>query len=319
VTERGDGLPQRLWQRFSTGWDDFWFRPVSATNLAIVRIAYFLCLYRLLSIQRIWEPEAWDEFRFPLNIFKYIPLMSEGAAERVSHVMLIAIVLAAVGFMTRLSSTIAFLLVFYFSGMQSSYGKIIHLTALPVVMTGILTLSRSGDAFSIDSLLRRRWRWWPFGRDAKEPSSAYRWPLQVGCMYIAMVFFSAALSKLQVSGLDWVLSDSMTRLLGVTSANHGCYHAGSNYPEISRWIVAHHGLPQFLAGCVLVGEFFAPLILVSGPIRYLYSAGLLLMNIGFFIILGPDFRGLMISFAFVFPWAQLGQWVRARVRPHSAT
>jgi len=166
---------------------------------------------------------------------------------------------------------------------------------------------------SVDAWLRERWAWWRFAPASTEPSSSYRWPTQLAILYVALVYLLAALSKLQASGPAWALSDSMTVLLSVTPKNHGCYHTYSQYPQLAHWLLQHPPLPQVLASSTLLGELAAPLILIAGRVRYVYGAVLLLMNIAFYIVLGPDFRALMITFVFLVPWDQLYSALRRRV------
>ena len=66
----------------------------------------------------------------------------------------------------------------------------------------ILALSRCGDAWSLDAVIRRR-------RGVAEPAASgeYRWPVRMVWLLLSIVFCAAGASKLVRSGFEWITSD----------------------------------------------------------------------------------------------------------------
>src|SRR5580704_7755962 len=97
-------------------------------------------------------------------------------------------------------------LCFFLLGLPSCFGKIHHLDGFPVLLLGILALSRCADALSVDRALRSS-RALPSGREMRskpearaEVSWQYGWPLRLGQTLFLLVFFAAGCAKLYNSG-----------------------------------------------------------------------------------------------------------------------
>ena len=141
-------------------WRRFWFTPSEPTNLAVGRI--LLCGYLLyfnwgLGGRAVATPflrELWRPVSFYVWLGDWIPSPEQLSA--LALVWKVSLLLSCVGLATRWSLTTACLLGVYVVGWRQNYGKVVHAEHVSLVITGVLALSRCGDALSLDSLIRTR-------------------------------------------------------------------------------------------------------------------------------------------------------------------
>jgi hypothetical protein len=301
-------------------WDDFWFRPQSAIALARCRIGICLGLFYYL----VYKPNflafvlnagsLGDAFHFPLGLHQYLAPPTLETLSTLHTVFGVLLVLAALGFATRLALIAATVILFYIT-IPGMYGKILNFQAIPILVLGILAIAPSGDAVSLDRLLRRRFGFWPFGRAESEISGDYRWPVQFLQVFVCMVFFMSGLSKMLTSGPGWITSDNLQILLVATPVNQGCLGSWPSYPDLNAWIVQHPNMLHVLAAGVVIGELSAPLALIPGIPRAVMVTGFFSLNIGFRIFMGPTFDELLVTYTFAFiPWERVVGFVTRKLR-----
>ena len=306
--------------RFAARWDDFWFRPDTPLALARCRIGICLGLFYVL----VYTPNflgfvlnsasLGDAFHFPLGLHQFLAPPSLETLNTLHTVFGVLLIVAAFGFATRLALILAAAILFYIS-VPGMYGKILNFQAIPILVLGILAISPAGDAVSIDSLIRRRFRYWPFGRAEAGTCGDYRWPVKFLQVFVCMVFFMSGLSKMLTSGPAWIMSDNLQILLVATPMNQGCLGSWPSYPELNAWIVQHPNLLHLLAAGVVIAELSAPLALIPGIPRIAMLAGFFSLNIGFRIFMGPTFDELLVTYTFAFiPWERVVAFVTRKLR-----
>ena len=296
-------------------WRRFWFAPTSALNLGIARSAFFALL---LLIYWSRDSSGWatvpEVLWTPIPLFRALQLHagSEQVLRALDLVWKASLLLGAVGLLTRVSTTVAFGLGVYLLGLPHNFGKIHHSSAIVVLVLGILALSRSGDAWSLDRLILRS-RLAPRGdRGSSEPVGAeYTWPIRLIWVTMAMALFSAGLSKMRASGLAWILSDNMAAIL----ISHQYTHR-----PLADWGLLVAGFPwlaRMAAGGSVIMELSAPVALMSRRARAIVIPALLSMQLGIWIVLGVSFASFMTVYVFWVPWdrvaALLGRLSRGRV------
>jgi hypothetical protein len=306
--------------RFSVRWDDFWFRPDTPTALARCRIGICLGFFYYLFYKPFFlafvlnSASLGDAFHFPLGLHQYLEPPSLATLKSLHTVLGVLLIAAALGFATRLALVAATAILFYIT-VPGMYGKILNFQAIPILVLGILAIAPSGDAVSIDSFIRRRWRLWPFGRAVTETSGDYRWPVKFLQVFVCMVFFMSGLSKMLTSGPGWIMSDNLQILLVATPVNQGCLGSWPSYPELNAWAVQHPNLLHMLAAGVVITELSAPLALLPGLPRAMIVAGFFSLNIGFRIFMGPTFDELIVTYTFAFiPWERVVGFVTRKLR-----
>src|SRR5262245_37291865 len=91
-------------------------------------------------------------FWMPIWLFDtfHLPKLPCAASAAIQATWKAALLLSAVGLWTRASMTTAFVLGIYLMGLAHNFGQTQHFDTLIVFVTGVLAVSRAGDAVSID-------------------------------------------------------------------------------------------------------------------------------------------------------------------------
>ena len=198
------------WDRVSRCWHEFFHADVDARTIALVRIAYAAAL--LLNIGN-WYPElsTWFGERgvLPLEIarkiddpdawtlFQWLP-QSEQALQICYAVFVVQAVCLLLGLFTRTSAACVFIWLVSF---QNRNALILDGEDTVFRLIGFfLILMPSGTAWSLDSLLRRGVLRTP--PVASSAPLAPAWGLRLLQIQVALIFFSAALCKMQ--GEAWI-------------------------------------------------------------------------------------------------------------------
>ena len=174
-----------------------------------------------------------------------------------------ALLCCCVGFLTRPAAVVSFLLGFYLIGLPYNFGSLKHDDAIAVIVLGVLALARTGDAYSIDRWLATRRK---SGRSVTS-SGEYRWPIRVVCLMTAWVLCAAGLSKLRLSGPEWIFSDTLVIML-----RQNQYHLtpADPLPFIGPMLARVGWLCKLLAAFTIAVEVLMPLALLGGWARRIY-------------------------------------------------
>ena len=290
-------------------WQHFWFVPAAPENLGICR-ALFYGLVLALYVDVSWSDwaEVSPVFWEPITLFKrlHLPVLGAGALAVLGVAWKIALLLAALGLFTRWSALAAFAIGGYLLGLPHNFGKTHHFDALIVLILGVLTLARTGDAFSLDRRL--------FGRGrSPEPSGEYRWPVRAAWLLMSLVFCSAGISKLRHGGSAWIFSDNMATVL----LQHG-YDVASHEPlsRVGLWLAQYPALCSVLAFVTVAVEAGYPLALFSRRARWIFPPAMCALLIGIRLTMGPTFPQFVLCHLFWVPWDRVAAGLaRRRLAP----
>lgn len=271
----------------------YWFTPVAAESLALVRIVCFaLCFVIYFDVDiRPWADVS-AVFWEPLSLFRLL----SGPPRKAAFLGLIQVLwkaslfTAAIGLATRASLLIAALLGFFVLGLPNCYGTIHHLDGFNVLLFAILAVSRCNDALTVDRLF------WKLRPAPPKPSGAYGWPVQLAQTLFLLVFFSAGLSKLRHSGLAWFDPESMRALF----LGNYFYHSPP-----TRWadmLMRSNALSSLSAVTAVVVELSAlPAIFFRG-LRLPVVIALFLLQLAICLLMGLYFVPYVAGYAlFVVP------------------
>src|SRR5919112_3073159 len=219
----------------------YWFEPAQPLNLGLCRALFFGAVF-LLYLREDFS--AWGEvsesFWMPVSFFQVLGVPSSDWLTVFASVWRLFLVLSCLGLFTRLSTISSFVLGLYLLGLSYNFGLLSHSRGLVVIVLGIMALSRCGDGFSIDSLIRMR-----RGSEPSIPrpraSGEYTWPVRAVWLMFALVFFAAGVSKLRHSGLEWIFSDNMANLLIRASYTH------DEVLSLAPYVSQYSWLPQLIA------------------------------------------------------------------------
>ncbi len=295
-------------ERFDAAWAAFFYGARrNASDLCVLRIIFFLGTLVVVLARRyeLWgevTPELWQPVWFYRVL--HIPPPSPELVPVLARLWHVALFLSALGLCTRASTIVAATLSIYFFSLQHCWGFVGHSTALPTLCTVVFALSRAGDAYSLDALMRRR-RGLPEGRIAEHAAEgAYTWPVQIMRLGFCIVFTAAGLTKLRHAGLLWLTTDQM-RLIFVTHAS-----ILPEEPMLALTIAKLHWLCRIAAIGTIVAEVGSVFCLWSRHVRMLLVPALLSMQIGILFTMGID--SFLVFVPVYAAWVNW-EWVREQL------
>lgn len=237
------------------------------------------------------------------------PVHSDLPWEFIFYAWRVFLLLSAVGLMTRFSMASVFLLSFVLVAHAQSFGYFTRMLMPLLWAMGILSLSRAGDHFSLDALIRKRRGLKPENLFSPE----YAWPIHLIRIVFCIVFFSAGFSKLTTSGIDWISSDTvrnfMIRAWITHFENRHVDLAGLNGLLFSQAL-----LMKLFALYTVSVELIAPLALFVKKLRYFIIAGLFCMQIGIKFTILVNFDLYIALYIFWLPMDADYRGILARLR-----
>lgn len=216
-------------------WNRFWFRPAEPYALAVGRmvIAYAVLMFLLgsrwagtpvpnwsalgsLNFKSRYATYAENDVSlyFPVSYLELlgVPPPTQTALTLAFAAAFFGAWMLAFGLASRTAASVTAVSMLYLLAMVNSWGKVNHGYHVLGLVLVVLAFSRCGDAWSLDSLLRRRS---PKLRAVSiaEQAWEYRWPITAMQMSWALMFFFAGWNKLMTSGLEWAFSENMRNTL----------------------------------------------------------------------------------------------------------
>jgi hypothetical protein len=191
--------------------------------------------------------------------------------------LVLSLLFGTAGFLTSISTKTSFLLVLFYQGLLRSFGHFNHDEMLAVYYLAVLAFTPCGDAFSLDERLRKK--------RIERPLFAYAYPILLMQLLMAWVYFSSALIKLRVAGLNYLSKDN----LPVLAIFHSLDNLHDTSFKLAFWLPEIRDYLPFAVGLVLVWELLFPLAIFWRRVRWwmlgfgivFHLATLFLMNIFF--------------------------------------
>lgn len=186
---------------------DYFFAPISPATLGLLRLVLLGLLWS--SARRAkpeWHAALPAELRVPpfgWDLLGSLPF-HPGAAADARDLLLIVSAAAALGLFTRVTVPLSALLAVYVFGLPQCFGKVNHGGHARMLAVLALSLAPSGDAFSIDALLRRA-----RGHGPPPPSAAYALPVRAVWLLIGTTYLFPGLWKLLESGDLWMSGEQL--------------------------------------------------------------------------------------------------------------
>lgn len=192
---------RRQARRAVAAWDDFWFRPVETSTLALFRIAFATVilgwtlalapsLYAFYTRDGIVPQYPGYEGTAAWGLLQYFG--GNVGVTVLYFLLLVASVFLLVGFRTRLAAFVVFVCVVSFS--RRNPWVLNSGDLLVQVLAFYLMLAPSGEALSVDRWLKRGRALWEF------PTRSI-WPLRLVQIQVSIVYIAAVWAK--VRGATW--------------------------------------------------------------------------------------------------------------------
>ena len=207
----------------------------------------------------------------------YEQLQTPSAMVLLKTVMVLSLLCSTTGLLTVVSTKTSLLLVLFYQGLLRSFGHFNHDEMLAVYCLAVLAFTPCGDAFSLDSRMRK------MGKD--RPAFAYAYPILLMQLLMAWSYFSSALIKLRVAGLKYLSPDNLPALAifhSLDNLHDTHFRLAFWLPQVKTWL-------PFAVALVLIWELAFPLALFLRRVRWwilafgivFHLSTLFLMNIFF--------------------------------------
>jgi hypothetical protein len=118
--------------------------------------------------------------------------------------LIISLSFSAIGFFTPVSTKVAAATMIFYQGLLRSFTHFNHDEMVGVYFLIVLAFTPCGDAFSIDS--------WRDPSRRHRPGFRYGYPILLMMCVLAWTYFSSAILKFRVSGLNYFNPDSLPTL-----------------------------------------------------------------------------------------------------------
>ncbi|HSK03776.1 MAG TPA: hypothetical protein VK932_21130, partial [Kofleriaceae bacterium] len=294
-------------------WDRYWFADGGRYAVAVLRVAIAASV--LLSLWRLWghRPLAAPEQIYrPVGVWM---VLGEVPPPELLVDVLWALAWGGtaamlLGLLSRAATVVSFAAAVALAALSFS-GRLTWSHQYNVIFIAQLAMlgARSGDALSLDALIRR-WR----GRPPRDVPRGYQWSVRLVVLAVSMMFVGAALHKIG-SGqftLRWALSDNLRHQLLVHYDINGIER-----PPLVDWLLAEPWRYRTAALGNLVSQL-APLLAIVYPGRPAMRAiagvffVLEVLGLGFVVSLW-NLHWLPLAAVYV-DWDRLIAWVaRARM------
>ena len=307
-------------------WRGYWFQRTPLIYLAVCRVVFVAFqLLQLSLLDRRGEFARLSalpgELYHPLPILRLLTLPVEWATVGAVHwrawqfqpsasvlewvywVTYLAGVLALIGFKTNPSLFVfatgsIFLQAFFYS-----FKDFHHPEAMLMIALAVLAFSPAGRVLSIDDLRRRlafslkRQKFVDFHLAQRRSALAW-WPLLLIQWTFALVYFSAALSKLKGGGIDWANGYTLQYYLLQDGVRWGS--------ALGVWLSGQHTLVWLASWMSLIfeGTFF--LVVLVPVLAWIYIPAGIAFHTGVYATMrAPFFHYFPLYLVFI-PWLPAG-------------
>jgi hypothetical protein len=172
---------------------------VTACRVIVALNALWIVLSRpdLPGVMR-WPAAFWRNVGWPIRV-RHLLVPLPDAVERTLYVLLVvALFLAILGVVPRLSCLIAAILLYRFAPLEGIFtittGPHFRGLTIPVLVLTVLAFAKASD------------------KD-RSPSPDYRWPLMLARVLVAWIYVSSGIAKLRDVGLSWISAEQFQRLV----------------------------------------------------------------------------------------------------------
>jgi hypothetical protein len=179
----------------------------------------------------------------------------------------LAALAAALRRRTRLAYAVAWVCYLVLAGLFGSRGKVMHNDLLLLWCSAVFLLAPT-DGVRYDDRVPRR---------------DTGWPIRVGMVVAALIYFLAGYHKLRRSGIDWAIGDNF-RYIMLWGPSYG----RAQWEAAADWIGEHLWAARLSSTSLFLFELTFPLAVVFRRLRPFYVAGAVVLHVLTWLLLGLD-------------------------------
>ena len=210
-----------------------------------------------------------------------------------------ALLAAAAGALTPVSTKAGAALFLFYQGLLRSFSHFNHDEMPAAYILTVLAFTPCGDAFSLDAL--RGWR-----RALKGGSWVYGYPLLLSRLLLAWSYFTSALIKLRVAGLDYFSADNLPAL----AVSNSLDNMHDTQFRAGLWLPAYREYTPPFVALVMLWELCFPLAVWFPRARAVILTAGVCFHLGTLIIMNIFFPYHLAMYLMFIDWP----WVVRRAR-----
>ncbi|HEX2272023.1 MAG TPA: hypothetical protein VHH35_20945 [Pyrinomonadaceae bacterium] len=261
----------------------------------------------------------------------YDQLLTPAGMTILQTALVLSLLASTAGVLTSVSTKTSLLLVVFYQGLLRSFGHFNHDEMLGVYCLVVLAFTPCGDAFSVDAWKRTNLlcvfaplremtsrtstpidsenmsRKGAKTQRRERPLWAYAYPILLMQLLMAWVYFSSALIKLRVAGLNYLSADNLPSL----AILHSLDNLHDTQFRLAFWLPQVRSYLPLAVGLVLAWELLFPLAVFWRRARWwILGAGVAfhLSTLFFMNIFFPHQLALYLLFV---NWDKVAQLARA--------
>jgi len=266
---------------------------VDEKKISYARIWFFLGILILQLLNGVGSEyiywSQWPEsLHDPIPILQLleIKMTSPQTTKILAYIFFFFCITSCLGIFTRVSVCFSFVLSLYLNSFRGFVVFQGHNMIILFIAHFLLCVSPGVDCFSLD----KKMGW---NKSKKSKVNNQSWVFQLILFMWLLMFFSAGLSKLRESGLDWVTETPLYGYMGFWILNNPPFFGDLIYRLPKE-------LMQLVQLFVLSLELFALLGLIK-RIRKYFIASLFFQILCTFLFMGPNFLSHICILGFFLP------------------
>ena len=280
-------------EHISNFWDSFWFPKYDneKENLGIFRIVFYFFIMVEFSYSTMTHMPTYAEEMFydPVVFFRIFTPIHQSV--EIFNIFKIAFYvfsfLAGIGFATPVTSKLVLLSAFYICAPLQNYGAYQHLGSTFLLPVLIMSLSKCGDAISVDSYLSK-YKYYIF-KPKSFYSGEYVWTIKLLQVSFCFIFFSSAILKFSAGGGEWLRYN----MLGIFLERFDFLYKFNKPNAISEFlrnfIREHYWIGRISTIATICLELSMPLMLVSKKFIKPLLIMAIIFLIGVMVLMGHHF------------------------------
>jgi hypothetical protein len=275
--------------------DRFFFQPSDSRNLALFRLLYcsaLACVHvrQMSRIENLYQSYFAVYFPTPLFVWFGLGQLPLGIVRLFGVVLLLALLSAACGFVTRLALTLAWVSFFFFYGTVLGFEKpepsavslyTFHYNNIVLFILFILSVSPGISLWSVGGLGRRK-KSWPSLADLHDAAvSIPAWPVLLIKLTLALAYFGSGLAKLKVAGVLWMDGYTLQAYFLMKYLQENAW--------IACWLAQYYWICVVLSACSLALELsfiIVPFLPNTHPLTWVYVVA----GLGFHILIAVTMK-----------------------------
>ncbi|MBI1313887.1 hypothetical protein GC176_21550 [bacterium] len=295
--------------------NDFFFAQERPFGLALTRISLPLVLLAVMLPRWFHARELFsaDGAAAPLavnyGVPDLLPIPSGTVAVAMASVLLFTLLTSAVGWCTRLSLAISFVLYTYLN-LLDCLGSLTKYSVIASHGLLLLSFSNCGAIWSLDALLKRRSDQNRLRMPYEAPPDAYAavWPRRIMQILTGLIYLGAAFTKMHTPA--FFSSDQMRQWM-LTNVNHA--------NPLGEWLAGYPETLVVAAYLTILWEVLFLFLAWSGTARVLMIGLGVVFHLGTLLLLGLYIFPLVcfslyLAFLNEHDMQRLGAWFRRLVR-----